>query len=269
MPGVVRPPCGELLRIADILDQVIAQYLTALRSAAAVGRWEAPQEGFALASLLIRNVEAVIGMARNDEVLVTAAWSNARVSFELSARIVWMLQPDDRYEAECRWLAFLSEYETVERRFAREIPHDADRHVRRAETIGSLREKVISVLPSGYQPARMPNFRDMLRALNSPEMYRVYQEGSQYVHGGMYASAKYRALESEPILGEFTSTIDWILPTRLCWLSLREAIRCLLIRLGVPQEARPNWNELNKNADTAFRTLASYAVRSGKQSSGI
>jgi hypothetical protein len=269
MPGIVRPPCTELLTVTEILDQVIAQYLTALRGAAAIGRWEAPQEGFALASLLIRNVEAVIGMARNDEVLVTAAWSNARVAFELSARIVWMLQPDDRYEAECRWLAFLGAYETTEWRIAREAPADSDRHAKRAESIRALRMGIISALPSSYRQARMPNFREILKTLNSPEMYQFYQEGSQYVHGGMDASAKYRTLGTESILGEFTSTVDWILPMRLCWLSLREATRFVLERLGVPQEAMPNWNELNKNADAAFQSLASYAVRSGEQGGRI
>ena len=46
--------------------------------------------------------------------MATAAWSNARVAFELSVRIIWMLQPTDRYEAECRWLAFLKEHEQAE-----------------------------------------------------------------------------------------------------------------------------------------------------------
>lgn len=265
MSGLIRPPCAELLRVAEAIDQMIDQYVAALRSVADAGRWEAPLEGFAAGWLLIRNVEAVIVMARYDEVLVTAAWSNARIAFELSARIIWMLKPDDPYEVECRWLAFLEENEITERRMAREVNADADFHSRRAEGIRDFRERVISALPSGYQAASKPSFRDMLEALGSPEMYRFYREGSQYVHGGMYASAGYsRNLGGERNFGEFTSTFDWILPMRLCWLSLRNATRIILRRLGVPEGAMPDWHELNNNTDAAFQALASYAAGSSE-----
>lgn len=169
MNNIIRPPCAELLKVAEAIDQMIAQYLVAVRTAPAVGRWEAPQEGFALGWLVIRNVEAVIEMARHDEVFATAAWPNARVAFELSARIIWMLRPADRYEAECRWLAFLGEYESTERKLADAVPAYADRHTKRAESIRGYRDSVISALPLGYQAAKIPSFRDLLKVLDSPE----------------------------------------------------------------------------------------------------
>lgn len=263
MPVIVRPPPAELLRMADAIDQMIDQYLVALRSAEA-GQWEAPREGYALGWLLIRNIQAVTTLARHDEIMATAAWSNARVAFEHSVRIVWMLHPADRYEAECRWLAFLGEYETVERKIVREASvDDIDLHNQKAEAIRHFREGVISALPSGYQPARMPNLRAMLVALDTPHMYRLYQEGSQYVHGSMYAGARYsKNLGTERIFGDFTSIVDWILPMRLSWLSLREAARLILDRLDVPGRVKPNWSALNKNVDAAFQALMSSAERS-------
>lgn len=120
MSGAVHAPCAALLGVAEAIEQMITQYCVALRSVAAVGKWEAPQEGLALGWLLIRNVEAVILMARHDEVLVTASWPNSRAAFELSARIIWMLQPDDRYAAECRWLALLGDWEKTERKLVEE-----------------------------------------------------------------------------------------------------------------------------------------------------
>lgn len=263
MSGAVHAPCAALLGVAEAIEQMITQYCVALRSVAAVGKWEAPQEGLALGWLLIRNVEAVILMARHDEVLVTASWPNSRAAFELSARIIWMLQPDDRYAAECRWLALLGDWEKTERKLVEEVPDRAEFHIMRAESIRSFREGVISALPSGYVPAKKPNFHDTLTALNTPQMYRFYREGSQYVHGSMYASTNYsKNLGTRRNLGDFTSTVDWILPMRLCWLSLREATRFILDRLTVPQEAMPNWNELNRHTDTAFQALALYAAQS-------
>jgi Family of unknown function (DUF5677) len=261
MTDVVRPPCAELLRVVQAIDQMIAQYRVALRSVAAVGEWEAPQEGFTMGWLLIRNVEAVILMARHDEILVTAAWSNARTAFEISARIIWMLQPDDRYEAECRWLALLDEWESIERKLVREVPERAEFHTARAQAVRDFREGVIRALPSDYRPPQMPNFRDILIALDNPQMYRFYREGSQYIHGSMYAGTSYsKNLGTMRKLGDFTSTVDWVLPLRLCWLSLREATRFILQRLEVPQGAMPNWNEINERTDATFQELASYAA---------
>ena len=262
MTEVLHPPCPELLRVAETIEKMIARYLLALRGATA-GRWEAPQEAFALGWLLIRNVQATVMMARHDEALVTAAWANARVAFELSARIIWMLQPGDRYEAECRWLGFLGEWEQTERQLAREVADRAEFHNGRAEQIQEFREGVTLALPRGYRPAKMPHFRDMLTVLGNPQMYRLYREGSQYTHGSMYASSRYRKnLGIHKDFGDFTSTVDWILPMRLCWLSLREATKFLLDRLEVPESKMPDWNELNRNADAAFEKFAAYAVRS-------
>jgi hypothetical protein len=263
MPGIVRPPCGELLNVAEVIDKAIAQYIAALRSVPQIGKWEAPQESYALGWLLIRNVEAVIELARVDEVSVTAAWSNARVAFEHSARIVWMLHPEDRYQAECRWLAFLEEGENNERKIARETPDYADDYIKRAETKRSVREGVISALPAGYRSVKLPSFRAMLIALGNPEMYRFYQEGSQYVHGTLFALASYRRnLGTRRDLGDFTSTADWISPMRLCWLSFRNAAMFILKRLEVPESQMPDLNAQNRLADAVLEALTFRAAQS-------
>lgn len=176
MSQIVRPPSAQLIGVADFIDQAIEKYCSALRQVKSIGHWEAPQEGIALGWLLIRNTEAVILMARSDEVLVTAAWANSRVTFELSARIIWMLQHDDHYAAECRWLAFLLEWEKTEKALARDLPDRADFHNERATAIGNFREGVTKALPSGYRAAAMPNFRDLLTALDNPEMYRFTEK---------------------------------------------------------------------------------------------
>lgn len=269
MSGTARTPCAELVRVADVIEQMIVQYIRGLRGVPAIGRWEAPQEGIALGWLLVRNVEAVIEMARRDEVLVTAAWSNARVAFELATRIIWMLHPGDRYEAECRWLALLGEYVEIEKKLAREVPARADFHNNKADAIQMFREGVISALPSGYHVRRIPNFLDMLKALDTPEMYRFYREGSQYIHGGMYAAASYsKNLGYERNLGDFTSTVDWILPMRLCWLSLRRAASIILNRLETLDEAMPKWDRIDEQAGAAFEALVSYVIELNENGAG-
>jgi hypothetical protein len=254
--------------MAEAIDEMIDGYLVALRNAEA-GQWEAPKEGYVLGWLLIRNIQAVIALARQDEILATAAWSNARVAFEHSARIIWMLHPADRFEAECRWLAFLEEYERVERRIGREPSSDAGQRDQRAESIRNFREGVIAKLPAGYRPAKVPSLREMLNTLNTPQMYQLYQVGSQYVHGSMYAATGYsRNLGTERAIGDFTSTMDWILPMRLCWLSLREAAWFILDRLEVPEGSKPDWSALNERADGAFQALISSVAQSHENDAG-
>lgn len=258
MPAVIHPPSAALVNMAETIDEMINQYLVALRSAEA-GQWEAPKEGYVLGWLLIRNIQAVLTLARQDEIMATAAWSNARVAFELGIRIIWMLHPTDRYEAECRWLAYLEEYERAERRIACESSSASGQQNKRAEAIRNFREGVTAALPGGYRPARMPNLREMLNALDTPQMYKLYQVGSQYTHGSLYAATSYsRNLGTKRTIGDFTSTIDWIIPMRLCWLSLREAAWFILDRLEVPEKVKPDWNALNLRAETAFEALNSF-----------
>lgn len=258
MPTVIHPPSAALLNMAESIDEMIDQYLIALRNAEA-DQWEAPKESYVLGWLMIRNIQAVLTLARQDEIMATAAWSNARAAFEVGVRIIWMLYPADRYEAECRWLSYLEEYGRAERRIGRESSSDAGQQNQRAEAIRSFREGVTAALPSGYRPARMPNFREMLNALNTPQMYQLYQLGSQYTHGSLYAATGYsRDLGTKRTIGDFSSTVDWILPVRLCWLSLREAAWCILDRLEVPEKVKPVWNALNMRTQTAFEALITF-----------
>src|SRR5262249_4973105 len=137
--------------------------------------------------------------------------------------------------------------EEVEKKLARDIPESADFHNNSASAIKSFREGVISALPAGYKVKQIPNLLDMLKALETPEMYRHYRQGSQYIHGSMYAATSYsRNLGDARRLGEFTSTLDWIQPMRLCWLSLRRALDFILDRLEIPGEAEPGWDIIER-----------------------
>jgi hypothetical protein len=85
----------------------------------------------------------------------------------------------------------------------------------------------------------------------------------------MYAAASYsKNLGYMRNLGDFTSTFDWILPMRLCWLSLRNAASFILDRLEVLERAMPKWDEIDRQVGTAFEALASYVVRSREQGAG-
>ncbi|MFF7852579.1 DUF5677 domain-containing protein [Streptomyces sp. NPDC007910] len=254
----VRPPGAELLQLTNTLDQCIASFLQ-VRDSVPFGHWEAPAEGKALSHLMVRNLQAALVMARADEGLAGAAWASTRVVFEHAVRIIWLLYPNDPFERECRWLGFLKDTERFHKLVAEAMENDPTSsggpiHRDRANKMRTFREGVTAKLPTGYAPQRPPSFEQMLQSVDSAEMYRFYREGSQYVHGSMWGTALYRTnLGNDAEFGDFTHTVHWVLPLRLCWLSLRNAGRILLDRLQAPQ---CDWEQLGHAVDHDFQKLA-------------
>jgi hypothetical protein len=266
MAQIVRQPCPELIVLAEILDEAIGIFIDARHHTAEdAGRWEAPLEAWAMSNVMVRNIEATTTMARHDEVLVTAAWSNARVAFEHSVRIIWLLFPNDRFESEMRWIALLAERERFHRYMAASEALGAEsaaRHRSLAETVHRVRIGVESQVPDPYRPMlRVPRIQDMLREMGTPEMYTIYRESSQYIHAAMPATSHYiENFGSAKTFGEFTSTVDWILPLRLCWFAIRNASHIVVDRLCGPAHL-PDWAAFAPRVDSAFQELVSAAFR--------
>lgn len=250
---IQRPPRRGTLRLVDILDRGIGEFLKARRMPS--GQWEAPLEAHALSSLMVRNIEAVLLMARTDEVLVPAAWVNARAVFEHAVRILWLLDPEDPMARECRWLGMLADTERSHRLVAQgsEGYPGGDGLRETAESIRTFREGVIAVLPDGYSPQKPPSFEAMLRSLNSAHLYGIYRQGSQYVHGSMWGTEGYRKnLGNVAEFGEFIRTESWALPLQLCWVSLRNAGGRLLERIPAPA---CDWDTTDLAFQQGFRAL--------------
>jgi hypothetical protein len=249
-----------MLRLADTLDACIGRFLEARSGLLGSHGWEAPREGWALSNLMVRNMEAVLLMARTDEVMVSAAWSNARCVFEHAVRIVWLLNTPDRFTGECRWLGFLADVERFHRLVAEaaraypDLPNSTD-HAGLERALREFREGVTAKLPQGYAPEKPPSFEAMLGTMDGAAMYRYYREGSQYVHGSVWGTAGYRRnLGVHARFGEFSSTADWILPLRLCWLSLRNAGAVLLSSLG-DEPVTCDWDAMEVSVTHGFEAL--------------
>jgi hypothetical protein len=210
---------------------------------------------------MMRNIEATLTMARTDEVLVSAAWTNARCAFEQSVRIIWMLNTSDPYISESRWLGFVADAERFHRLVADSAEREPDlpvtaKHREIEQRTREFREGVSARLPEGYEIQKPPSFEVMLRSVNGGGMYRYYREGSQYVHGSMWGTAGYRRnLGIHAQFGDFTGTIDWVLPLRLCWLSLRNAGEILVSRLGDGTDSC-DWDAMEPKVTSDFEALA-------------
>jgi hypothetical protein len=262
-----RPPAQSLLNVADALEAGVASFVEARNSVQADGTWEAPLEAWAISNLLVRNIEAAVVLARHDETLAPAAWANARNVFDAAWRILWLLTPPERFESEGRWVALLAEYERFHRRMS-QIPEvsaeEISRHIALAEQIDDLRGRIASKLPRGYQvPTRIPAVNEVLDELGVAGMYRLYFEGSQYMHSTMSATRAYRRNDrTERSFGDFVELWHWILPLRTCWICLHNAGRFVVSRLGDPAE----WEvppAFKRRMDAAFLDLANASSEKG------
>ncbi len=269
-----RTPTPELASLASYLSGVVAKVVRARDSIAGNGTpWEAPREAWALSNLMVRNIDTVLLLARHGEAHVTAAWANTRTAFEQSVRIIWLLYPADRFHSECRWLTLLAETERFHRLVAEECaqtdPDGASRHRLRADAIQTFRLGVAARLPSGYVPdLRMPPVRSMLEELGLEELYHYYREGSQYVHGTPYGTNVYRKnLGAVAEWGDFASEKDWVLPLRLCWLSLRESMKLVFDRHAASHISDPDWSALSEAVDLRFRRFVQHVTDSAGEAS--
>lgn len=261
MTNIVRTPRTELVSVADLLDEAIGDFLTCRAGLRPEAEWEAPLEAWAISNLMIRNIEAAAILARHDEVLAPAAWANARSVFDAATRILWLLTPDDRFEAEARWITLLVEQERFHLRMAAVLEHDgaqeASDHRHRASRVRSFHEGVAARLPATHAVRRRtPPTDQLLRELGVAGMYRLYIEGSQYMHATMAATSMYiDRNEAGRKPTESLTALDWILPLRTCWISLYNAGWLVIDRLSPGQR----WNvrqNLGARVDAGFRKLA-------------
>jgi hypothetical protein len=258
---IVRTPRPELVAVADLLDEAIGDFLTCRTAVRPEAEWEAPLEAWAISNLMIRNIEAAAVLARHDEVLAPAAWANARNVFDAATRILWLLTPAERFEAEARWITLLVERERFHLRMAAVLEEDGDQeasgHRHRASRVRDFHEGVAAKLPATHSvPRRPPPADQLLRELGVAGMYRLYIEGSQYMHATMAATSMYIDRDEvgrKPT--ESLAVIDWILPLRTCWICLYNAGWFVIDRLS-PGHHWDVTQKLGTRVDAGFRELA-------------
>lgn len=109
MSNVVSQPTPEILKTTDLIEQGIGRFIQARFTVTLSGKWESDVESMVLLALVIRNMEAILELARKDIVLLPAANVLARAVFEIALKSARMVQPDDPYMRELRWLVHLEE----------------------------------------------------------------------------------------------------------------------------------------------------------------
>ena len=224
--SIIQPPTKEILALCNDADFLIERYLACLDTIkGSIRRFEAETEIYTILKLILRHLEAVCELARNDLVLLPSAIVLSRAAFEASVRGRWMLRPIDPYEREVRWVMHLrsaTEHFTKLERNKYTPKELATAYGNQRESFEEFDAAISKLLTErGYTlPKQAPNLWEMLKDIEDPHLYQFYIVLSAYTHTNFEAGTLYRKnLGTSKKLGEFITAQQWHLPLEVAWSS--------------------------------------------------
>jgi hypothetical protein len=232
-------------------------------------KYEADFEARTLMWLIIRNAEGVFELANKDLVLLPAALSVSRSAFEIAIRALWLLEPQNPFEREVRWLAQLTTAENHHERLGRELEKmklDSAKERENAKSVREFRLAVTALLPKGFEPIKqLPNLEEMMKSLNLRHLYSHYRILSQFAHGTHFAGKFHRkGISIGEGGGEFVRSCDWRYPIEICFFAVTSVGKKLVERMG--GDMRPFLTEaFNHKFNVALKRLQNEKVQQGNQ----
>ncbi len=237
----ILPITASIKSVCELLDRVVGDFIATRRETLPSPKYEAEIEASNLFNLAIRNLEGVVALARRDLILLPPALVAARACFEAAVKAAWLVNADDPFDREARWLVHLAS----EERYLNRISRIADRSQRLKWDVANLRTKEKSIRnfrlaveaklpPHIRRLERSPPFDAMLAELGSEALYLFYVKLSQTAHGEHAATWLYRAggLGTENRSGEFITPGDWLIPLRVGFLSFTHPAQIFLGRVA-------------------------------------
>ena len=216
IPKVVRPPSSRLRRAAQLLDEGTYQVLAA-RSGLdpKLAQFESSHDSLNLLYLCVRHIDSVIVLATQDAVLWPAAITVARGAFETSVRSLWLVDTDDPFEREGRWLGLLDSDVETRHRFVRRAEADSATKVnttaqrRLAKQFRQRHDQITALLAEkGRAPVAVPKMDAMMKATRVRMSYAHYVHSSQYAHGTLWATWHFAVTIGPPAVGRNWLTKD-------------------------------------------------------------
>lgn len=244
--AVVQEPSRELRRLATRIDFGLGRYLLARGHEAVGSRWESLRHAWTLSNLTLRQAESVCVLAKTDEVLLPAGWVTARAALETAARLVWLLEPEDEWGREARWLALLQEGARLDAR--NEVLTLRGRNTP-TTTLKDFADLVTAKLPDGVKVPGIPPITSMLETQQGVGLVGLYAVASQFTHGAELASRQWRTnLGVDAGYGEVVSSLDWVIPLSAAFQAFRVTTTTLMraVDKPLPQDVALVEQQINK-----------------------
>lgn len=235
-PSIAIPPSDDICRLADIIDQFVAESLAATRSPnRLLGKYESQSEAGALWLAIVRHTESVAMLGRTDLAHYPSAAACARAAFEAHALMRWLIHPSEPMDQEVRWVQHVrdsirnmrsidgipnipDQLKLTAKRRANELEHRAD------AIAGLLAEKGIAGLENKF-----PKFRHMLKSIGLEHLYLYYKVLCAPTHSTHEGLSIYRrGFGTGAQWGEYIQQSTWHLPFEVAWKSLWHSTESLL-----------------------------------------
>lgn len=217
--STVLPPPTELLGLAEAIDDSLGVYLAARTNWSQSTEWEALRYAVTMSNHALRNAEATLVLARNDMTLLSSAWATARVATESTLKMLWLLEPDNVWERESRWVACMDE---GARGGAKGLLKSRPGGARWTEQLARFSTEIKQRLPKGTTVPGKPG-NDVLARQHGPELEVMYVEASQFIHATYYGMQQWQKnLGDAAVFEETVRPIDWLTPLVMSWLAFRE-----------------------------------------------
>jgi hypothetical protein len=257
---MLQRPHTELIGLADALQNAAEFYRQRTSDVKVASPLSPPYIALMMGWGAARNVDAVSILAKTDELLVPAAWSNARAACEIALRAIWLIHPADPMTSYLRLLAIVEENQRYHGRMLKAASPVSylDRHKEASDGLKLFLARALSVIPQGYEyDPHVPIFDHMADEVGARQLSALYIEGSQYAHGGFAATALYTRVDNatSPMPAERVSLREWLPPLRICWLCLRELGKILTYRLSLETESC-DWSQHEPKIELLFKALA-------------
>ncbi|BCL39680.1 DUF5677 domain-containing protein [Nostoc sp. MS1] len=215
------PTTQKIEQACELLNEAISRLLLAVSLCPPIGRYEADVEASNLLKLIIRHVESIISISQSDLVLLPSAIVVARSAYETAIKLLWIIDPQDPFNREVRWLAHLQTEEEFYIKMSNKLGKFGlgQEEQELATAIKEFRLGVTDKLPDGYRAlSRLPNLYDMLTSLNQENKYITYIVFSQFSHANHHATKFYRKnLGINREIGEYISSQDWWSCFAIAW----------------------------------------------------
>jgi hypothetical protein len=218
--SIIFKPNEGIVNTCNLIDQGIGTFLTSRNRE--LGKFEYEVECFINLTHTIRILESILELARKDLVYIQSALVLTRTLFETLVKVAWILHPNYNFENESRYVSHLNTECELWAKWVNElekISADTKQFKSFEEGYLDFKNKLSSLLEDqGYAIPKLPNMRELLKALGEEKRYKEYIVLSQFTHMTHYAGKIYREnLGIHKILSEEVRIADWRFVFSVCW----------------------------------------------------
>jgi hypothetical protein len=210
-------PTEKITEITKSFQEIISRFEDIIDSNSQSTKFKSYDSDVAIADyikLLIKNIEGVLCLANTNPLLLPPALIISRSIFELSVKLLWLMEPNNYIERENRLIAMLDKDIEERKTYIREIINLKDNQSNidsvksDKQVIENIRDEIKNRLSNEYKKVKLKeNFNHLLKELGLEKHYPLYKVLCSSVH----------AQHSSTWTLSYFEDKYWSTPLQVCW----------------------------------------------------